>query len=638
MKLRYKLVALSLLGVAIVACDPLEDIYQEIDSEGVTVVNEKEEYVLTSADYETISKAALKDAKTKADTALANKVKSELALNSFASGDKYIPAVLTSLYPSWGNGSTIGVTYQFQGDASELETKYANLDWTSLSDEDYINIWGADAPVRFLSPSHGVNEIPALLKNKFPNAVEGAYVSVDYKYASEEPSWTGSVNPVFSENFESQTKDEDINLKGWVQQCTVGKRTWQAKLNSGNLYAQFSANGYSDGEVVSWLVTPAIAVSSADLNLTFDLKYGYYNADCLDVLVSTDFDGNDVAAATWTEVTDQFADFDKIDKPSSGYGDALVNVGSMSLASYNGQSVYVAFRYTGNGPKAATTTVQIDNVTVSNLKWTNRPETEDRIALFAFNGSSWKASSDDDVVLLTNEDYDAMGAPGTNNNFSSSIDPDNYVPQFLSAYLPYAQNGDEMAVLYKFYNSSEKVTTLESRVYTFNGSWAPITNIVTKEKETYIISGGKWMFSPIINVTPTKEQLQKLVDWVAENHPGYVDAKYKDSEYWFGASANYMNFNITMYKRLSNDPDGILKAMSDDEAKAYLQEMLAEGARQFMELNYPNAETQMNGADLYYALTLTVYDDGAYYLYTYRFKSLGKGQFEQDGDPTVTNK
>ena len=251
------------------ACDPLEDIYQEIDSEGVTVVNEKEEYVLTSADYETISKAALKDAKTKADTALANKVKSELALNSFASGDKYIPAVLTSLYPSWGNGSTIGVTYQFQGDASELETKYANLDWTSLSDEDYIKIWGADAPVRFLSPSHGVNEIPALLKNKFPNAVEGAYVSVDYKYASEEPSWTGSVNPVFSENFESQTKDEDINLKGWVQQCTVGKRTWQAKLNSGNLYAQFSANGYSDGEVVSWLVTPAIAVSSADFE--FDI-------------------------------------------------------------------------------------------------------------------------------------------------------------------------------------------------------------------------------------------------------------------------------------------------------------------------------------------------------------------------------
>ncbi len=30
MKLRYKLVALSLLGVAIVACDPLEDIYQKL--------------------------------------------------------------------------------------------------------------------------------------------------------------------------------------------------------------------------------------------------------------------------------------------------------------------------------------------------------------------------------------------------------------------------------------------------------------------------------------------------------------------------------------------------------------------------------------------------------------------------------
>ena len=52
-----------------------------------------------------------------------------------------------------------------------------------------------------------------------------------------------------------------------------------------------------------------------------------------------------------------------------------------------------------------------------------------------------------------------------------------------------------------------------------------------------------------------------------------------------------------------------------------MQEMLAEGARQFMELNYPNAETQMNGADLYYALTLTVYDDGAYYLVYLSFQS-----------------
>lgn len=51
--------------------------------------------------------------------------------------------------------------------------------------------------------------------------------------------------------------------------------------------------------------------------------------------------------------------------PANGYNDNFVNVGKAGLEAYNGKSVYVAFRYVGEGPKAKTTTVQLDNVSIS---------------------------------------------------------------------------------------------------------------------------------------------------------------------------------------------------------------------------------------------------------------------------------
>ena len=52
MKLKYNLIAWSLLGFFAVACDPMDDIYNEIDAEGTTNTQTMAEYVLTDADYE----------------------------------------------------------------------------------------------------------------------------------------------------------------------------------------------------------------------------------------------------------------------------------------------------------------------------------------------------------------------------------------------------------------------------------------------------------------------------------------------------------------------------------------------------------------------------------------------------------
>lgn len=173
--------------------------------------------------------------------------------------------------------------------------------------------------------------------------------------------------------------------------------------------------------------------------------------------------------------------------------------------------------------------------------------------------------------------------------------------------------------------------------YKYDTAWTLNKNIVTKSKETYIVVSGQWIFSPIVNVSMTKDDYQILVDWVAENHPGYIDAKYKDSEYWFGASVNYSNFNVSLPKRRSNDPDGVLTDKSDEEAEVYLATMVAEGAKKLLELKYPNADAQMNGADVHYVVSTTVYD-GGYFVYTFKFKSLGGGQFEQAGEPEISSK
>lgn len=103
-----------------------------------------------------------------------------------------------------------------------------------------------------------------------------------------------------------------------------GDKKWQGKIYSNNGYAQFSANNF-EGEVDTWFISPAVAVTSKDAGLSFDIKFGYYNADCLDVLVSDTYAGNgSIDMAQWTSVKDQFT---FPEGPANGYNDNFVNVG-----------------------------------------------------------------------------------------------------------------------------------------------------------------------------------------------------------------------------------------------------------------------------------------------------------------------
>ena len=289
MKLKYNLIAWSLLGFFAVACDPMDDIYNEIDAEGTTNTQTMAEYVLTDADYETISSAAAKAATSDAEKALANAVKTDKALNEFASAEKYVPSIIAKMLPSWGKGSSVGVTYNYQNTPSDYVLEYRTVTNTSLGDKDYEALWGEGSPVKFLAPAHApATVLPGWLAGQYKDAAKGDLVLVDYKYDDVDPEFTGE--DLYSQDFETVEKDKDIVLEGWEQVTLKGDKKWQGKIYSNNGYAQFSANGF-EGEVDTWFISPAVAVTSKDAGLSFDIKFGYYNADCLDVLVSDTYAG-----------------------------------------------------------------------------------------------------------------------------------------------------------------------------------------------------------------------------------------------------------------------------------------------------------------------------------------------------------
>ena len=629
MKLKYNLIAWSLLGFFVAACDPMDDIYNEIDAEGTTNTQTMAEYVLTDADYETISSAAAKAATSDAEKALANAVKTDKALNEFASAEKYVPSIIAKMLPSWGKGSSVGVTYNYQNTPSDYVLEYRTVTNTSLGDKDYEALWGEGSPVKFLAPAHAPSTVlPEWLAGQYKDAAKGDLVLVDYKYDDVDPEFTGE--DLYSQDFESVTANEDIVLEGWEQVTLKGDRKWQGKNYSSNGYAQFSANGF-EGEVDTWLVSPAVAVTSKDAGLSFDIKFGYYNADCLDVLVSDTYAGNgSIDMAQWTSVKDQFT---FPEGPANGYNDNFVNVGKAGLEAYNGKSVYVAFRYVGEGPKAKTTTVQLDNVSISSavLAPTNEKPYN---ALYQFDGTAWKVKEDSRLVVVTPADYDAMGSPGSHDNFSTSDAPENYLPQFLAQKFPYAQEGDSKAVMYKYYN---KVTTMEVDEYLFKeGTWVLNNNIELKEKVNFVHNGTEWLFDPTVTKSLASEDYLILENWVKANKDaGYMDAKYGNSEYWFGGSSYYVNFNIQLAKRRSNDPDGVVPA-DDKEAEAYLLSMVQEGIELILATEYPTAGAQVSGVDCFYVISAKVYNGLETFTYTYTFKGLGNAKFELQGEPEVT--
>jgi len=462
-------------------CEDVNDQFKGLDDLTKTTNVATYTYKLVDADYTTISNAALKVATNYADSVKAKSIKTNKAFSDNLLASDYIPYLLasTSTNFKYGDvGSMATITYNY---GQTQPTYLADLTTINIvTDAEYQTVWGdhigyvsAFTPAK--TPS---TKIPGILAARFPTATSGTFKFVEYNYSATEATSAVVDFKYFNEDFTSHTFATSspyttISENGWLNKDTTSALTWVGKVYSGNNYAQVTSKGSLVKNNV-FLITKKIDLTYAIApQFSFDVNVGYWNADCLTVLISTDFDGTtaNIGKATWVDLSSNFT-FPQT--PTSGYG-TLASAGTADLTAYIGKPVYIAFKYSGDGRSATdrgadplrTTTYQIDNVKVSEMRTAlSVPSTEKQYVVYKYNGTTWitPLTADGIFVSLQPADYTAMGL-----SYIASTNVPLYIPQFLKQKYPYALEGDAKTVVYK---SSSTVTYSGAKQYTLtNGEW-----------------------------------------------------------------------------------------------------------------------------------------------------------------------
>ena len=611
-------VAVSLILLS--GCKYNDDNFEGLDDMTQPTNLMKIEYTLTDADYATISsnstnKKIATDAGVSKDL---ENVKTNMYLTEKITGADYIPAFLLDKYYTADKGSSAKITYKYKEAMSSLLSEYASVKYLKPTDAEYKLVYGENAFAPYLNEKTE-GQMSKILNEKFKDAEKGTAVFVDYKLGEGQLE-----NPLMWQNFEALPTGDLKELKGWFISST-GDTQWKVTSYDDNQYVQYSANG-TKGACVGWMVTPAISVTAGDY-LAFDVTVGYYNASCLSVLISENFDGKNVGTANWVDVT---SDFSIPTKPTSGYG-TFASAGKVSLLAYAGKKVYVAFKYEGDGANKKTTTYQIDNIMVGTSIPANSLSTP-TYAVKVYDGKNWKNKSNN-VYVLTYADYGDMGQ--SKRYFTSDVPAVNYLPAYLSRMVAYPVDGDARVVVYRYYNGTD--LKIYSDEYTYSAEkarWELNTRIVDKT-EQFVLSDGKWNFDPSTVITlkakgdaETSTFYQTIVDWVKEHYSEYVTS-YGNNEYYYGSSAYQNNFDFRPDKWKVQNP-AAYGTMSDDDLKKLMFERLPEAFLPALQSLYGDADV-VEGVDVIYTINFGIYD-GSDAQYTIKYKVTGKGQFEYVAD------
>lgn len=443
-----KNIFLFILGLAFIlgACNPNEEIYEELDAlqpekpiAELTIRLTVDEYKLSPLSEKFYNFGSMDDAKVG------------------------IPEILVQLHPELGDGSLANVTFDLYRGSSDAVKPYTYANSYEISDADYEALGGDAADYKLFTKNQAPQyNISSILGNTLTEGVEeGDIVLVKFRYADEvvDPS----VNQVL-DNPEYQSVVDHIKVeKGtdWID-------------SYGTLEYYYGANSYFknfEGRVYKWKQW------RTDNGLVDDLFEGSTTDEEDSLRVEGRIQEGLVKflELTYPNATSQINGVDKFFTLSYKvyYGSAHGTI------TYN-----VQYQSDDAGSFVLVQDPTTDDIPSSSIS-------EDRGMYYTFNGGEWKFVGDD-VYYLSSADYDAMGAPGYYDNFSSSVSPDNYVPALLAQRYPYAQEEDVKIVTYKYYSSSSGVK-VRGNEYTFlNGKWNPYSS-VSETSLGFGIEEGVWV-------------------------------------------------------------------------------------------------------------------------------------------------
>ncbi|MGM0667297.1 MAG: hypothetical protein ACQETA_08255 [Bacteroidota bacterium] len=209
-----------------------------------------------------------------------------------------------------------------------------------------------------------------------------------------------------------------------------------------------------------------------------------------------------------------------------------------------------------------------------------------------------------ETYYVSDDDYNSMG--GDNQTFKTFIGNDNpadFIPGFLEAEYPDATEDDVVLAQYKYadeINDPSIVHALESN------------------------------------------DLQVIVDHVADDiNPDYVSS-YGNNEYYYGANAYYGNFDARVLERIidivGTDTTWVagFESLTMTEREALIDERLQEAIVYWLGQAYPNAVPEIEGQTVYYNIQYDTYD-GAGHTYYVVYECTASGSpasFELVAGPT----
>ena len=487
MKKIYLLSAVAMLGM--VSCDDYDDQFNLGNQ--ISDVKKGTPIVLTADDYATVANlAANKELAAKLDaesgttayTEALAKLGSQKYFGTLITADQFLPAFINNKYKEADLGSTFRVTYneytgksEYLADFDQLKGEY------TLTADDYSTAWAGASSATYLTPKT-VAKLPELLKGAKADAETGDIVVVNYAYSDFEPAGGGDTPAESYTKLSEVTANTDggeYTVKGVV--CATYSRGFLLTDNTGYILVYKTSDVAIGDEVTVAGTTSKYGglmqfPNSSEVTLVKAGKVPDYKHPSPKTLVGADFDAY-CAAPTVEYVT-----FKGNLSISGNYYNVTVDgtekVGSLANViagtvdeSLNGKDVVVtgyAIGATGGGSKYLN--VMITNVveatSANSAKVMARAAANggaNTSAVYRFDGTTWKAYSATDakVVAAQPEWYDLIGS-------TTVSKPDTYFPRLLATTMPFAEDGQKAAVVYR--KSSSAMAVVEY-TYTAATGW-----------------------------------------------------------------------------------------------------------------------------------------------------------------------
>ncbi|WP_282043920.1 choice-of-anchor J domain-containing protein [Winogradskyella flava] len=433
----YLLIAIS--AIVSIGCNPVEDINSDLAEQAEPIIG-TDEFTLTSDDY-----ADLVD-QGDGDPDFYEMFE---AFSDVDDAKVILPPFLADKYPFWGDGSSVTVIFNlFDGNPEDV---------SAFTGADVYNLGSGDYPTSnsnaFLLEEDPEMTLEDVLASQFGTPTDGQVVRLGYNRFTQAPEV--GLASVYEVAFPDSYDDFELvsvsgpDALGW----TVGS-------------ANVQGSGFDGGAnaLEEWLISPGIDLtgeSGLSFQITQEIDF-LGDPDLIDILISTDYTtGSDPMMATWTALP-----FDK-----TIYG-SLTTSEDFDFSAYDGESIHVGLKYSSTDSDSPRWRVQDFAIRTTGFSGS----TESLSAYYKYSDGSW--DDVDGVYYLSAADYDSMGEssgqPGRFDNFSGSTLPANYLPQFLNITYPFAQEEDELFVIYRFFQGGDVGTVTKGNLYTFtNGEWVP---------------------------------------------------------------------------------------------------------------------------------------------------------------------